>query len=161
MRRNLIPADVRRFHVRRQRAHLLGEKSEARVSRRFFARREHRLQSQANSQNRHARLDMPSRSDAGQIPFAQARDERREMSHARAARWLLPRPAARGSTARSVSAPSPQQRALDRRQIPRAVIDDRDFHSSPFVEGSTRRSCLSRVTANRSAFANALKIDST
>ena len=155
----LVPADVRRLHVCRQRAHLFRKKAEARVSRRFFARREHRLQSQADSKNRHARVERRAQR-LGQISLTQARDECGEVSdsgkHDRFRRGQLRRlDRALGFRAQSA------QRAFDRRQIPGAVVDDGDFHSSPFVDGSTRRSCLSRVTAKRSAFANALKIDST
>ena len=53
------------------------------------------------------------------------------------------------------------QRAPDRRQISGTVINDRKFHSSPFVVGKTRRNCRSRVTAKRSARAKALNITST
>ena len=53
------------------------------------------------------------------------------------------------------------KRAFDGRQIPGSVINNRDFHNNPFVDGNTRRICRSRVTAKRSAFANALNIAST
>ena len=92
--------------------------------------------------------------------FAQAGDESGEMPHARQNDRLRRAQLLRDDCAFRFRAQL-SQGALDRRQIPGAVIDDRDLHSSPFVDGSTRRSCLSRVTAKRSAFANALKIAST
>ena len=107
-----------------------------------------------------------ARSESREIAFAQACDERGEMADAgQYDRFrggdLLRLDGALGLRAELA------QRALDRRQIPRAVIDDCDFHSiscrssRPLVDGSTRRNWRSRVTAKRSAFANALKIDST
>ena len=53
------------------------------------------------------------------------------------------------------------QRALDGGDVARAVVDQGDFHSSPFVLGSTLRKRLSRETAKRSARANALNRAST
>ena len=55
----------------------------------------------------------------------------------------------------------PRERALDRRKISRSVFHECDIHSRPFVLGSTRFNCGSRVAAKRSALANALKIAST
>ena len=55
----------------------------------------------------------------------------------------------------------PRKRALDRRKISRSVFHECDIHNSPFVLGSTRFNCGSRVAAKRSALANALKIAST
>ena len=54
-----------------------------------------------------------------------------------------------------------RERALDRRKIARSVFHECDVHSRPFVLGSTRFNCGSRVAAKRSALANALKIAST
>src|SRR6202043_1273897 len=53
------------------------------------------------------------------------------------------------------------ERALDGRKISRAVFHECDIHNKPFVLGSTRFNCGSRVAAKRSALANALKIAST
>jgi hypothetical protein len=50
----------------------------------------------------------------------------------------------------------------DRGEIAGTVIDQCDAaHKSPFVEGSTFDSCLSREQANRNARANALNTAST
>jgi hypothetical protein len=57
--------------------------------------------------------------------------------------------------------PEAREGALDGRKIARSVFDECDVHSNPFVLGSTRFSCGSRVAAKRSALANALKIAST
>jgi hypothetical protein len=54
-----------------------------------------------------------------------------------------------------------RKRSLDRREITRSIFHKRDVHNRPFVLGSTRFNCGSRVAANRSALANALKIAST
>ena len=54
-----------------------------------------------------------------------------------------------------------RERSLDRRKITCSVFHKRDIHNSPFVLGSTRFNCGSRVAAKRIALANALKIAST
>ena len=55
----------------------------------------------------------------------------------------------------------PRERALDRGEISRSIFNQCDVHSRPFVLGSTRFNCGSRVAANRNARAKALKIAST
>ena len=159
-RSHLIPADVRRFHVGRQRANFSGKKP-------------------SPSSPGASSLDANIACSPRQIPRIGTPESNRGSQRFRqtslakpatnAEKWPTPgstiasarRDLLAAAIARSVSAPSPLQRALDRGQISGAVIDDRDLHSSPFVDGSTRRSCLSRVTAKRSAFAKALKMDST
>jgi hypothetical protein len=53
------------------------------------------------------------------------------------------------------------QGALDGRDIPGTVVDERNFHRSPLVLGKMLRSRRSREAANRSARAKALKSAST
>ena len=53
------------------------------------------------------------------------------------------------------------QRAFDRSDISRPVINHRNLHKSSLVLGSTLFKRLSRDTAKRSARANALKTAST
>ncbi len=137
----------------------LREKSEARVSGASSLDANMACKSQADSENRHSGLERGAQR-LREVPLAQACDECGEVPHARQHDRFRCGQLRGLDRALGIRA-QPAQRALDRRQIPGAVIHDRDFHSSPFVEGSTRRSCLSRVTAKRSAFANALKIDST
>src|SRR5260370_40118016 len=57
--------------------------------------------------------------------------------------------------------PETKQGALYRGYIACAVIDNRHFHSSPFVLGKTCRRRLSRDTAKRKARAKALNMAST
>src|SRR4029077_18577480 len=53
------------------------------------------------------------------------------------------------------------ERTFNGRKVSRSIFHQCDFHSKPFVLGSTRFNCGSRVAAKRSALANALKIAST
>ena len=156
---NLVPANVWRLRARGQRAHFSCKESEPLVAGRLFTRREHSLQAEADSENR--KVGIESRAQRTRKPaFLERRYKCRKVPNA----WKNDR-TRRGKLLRGCHALAFRsqrlKRTLDGRQVPGAIIDDRQFHRSPFVDGKTRRSCLSRLTANRSAFANALNIAST
>ena len=109
---HLIPADVRRFHVCRQRANFVREKSEARFARSFLARCEHRLQAEANAENRHAESYAVRSDEVGCVRASPA---------TKAEKWPTP-----GSTITFADAPAAARRSLRlRAQLLQSALDRR------------------------------------
>ena len=158
-RRNWFHPMCGRRSVGRQRGNILRKQRQARVAGRFVAGCEHGLKSEANSQQGDS-ARQPRRAAAHQRALAERTHERAEMADAGKNQRVASREAFRRGRAARFDAEA-RERALDRRKISCSVFDECDVHNSPFVLGSTRFNCGSRVAANRSALANALKIAST
>ena len=136
-----------------------GQQSQAAQLRRFLAGVVQRVQAEANSEERDAALQRIEQRCAQGLLVERA-NQRAEVSHARQDQHFGVADGSRSVGAARFGAEF-LQRALHRREVAGAVIDERDFHSSPFVLGRTCFSRLSRDTANRSARANALNMAST
>ncbi len=155
----LVPAHVRKPVGGRKRGDVLREHREPSVTRRFIAGRKHGLQAEADPEQRNALCDGLAQRD-DQRAFVERVHQRAEMPHAGENKCVA------GSNRLGSRGPAgfhaeTRECPLDRRKIPCSVFHQRDVHSSPFVLGNTRFNCGSRVAANRSARANALKMAST
>ena len=104
-----------------------GKEAEAGFAGRFFARREHGLKAETNSENRHAGIVRRAKRRR-EIAFAQTGDERGEVADAGQNDHFRRSDLLRLDGALGFGAQF-SQRALDRRQIARTVIYDGDFHS--------------------------------
>ena len=114
------------------------------------------LEAEADAEQRPAALDY---ADDGVAPFAVERRGLLKVSDARDDDTLDVVEIGRHARCQHLGADR-RERFAHRRQIAGAVIDQRN-HSSPFVLGSVRASCLSREHATRSARPNALNTAST
>ena len=145
------------------------KQAQTRIARSFGARSKKRLQAQADAEQRNAACNGISKR-CKQTARAQRPHELAEVADAGKDQGLSGANGLRSGRAFCLDA-LPGERALDRRQITGVIFDERDLfrqrfvwrtrHIKPFVLGRTRFSCGSRVAANRSARAKALKSAST
>lgn len=155
----LVPSHVREAIHRRQRGNFLRKQREPGVSGRFVTRGKHGLEAETNSQQwGAARHSLAQRIHQGTL--AERTHERTKMADAGKDQSVAVCKSLRRGCAARIDA-EPRERTLNRRKVSCSVFHERDIHRRPFVLGSTRFSCGSRVAAKRSALANALKIAST
>ena len=152
LNRNSVPTHVRRLHLLRKLRALPSEGAQPIQVRGFGAALKQPLQPQADAQQRPCTRDTFSQ-QCSQSLIGQRR-RRLKVAHSRNDPLLRASCGVRVTRYDAV-APEMLQRIHHRGQISRAIIDNRN-HSSPFVLGSIRPSCLSFEHATRSALANAL-----
>ena len=154
--RQTVPADVRHFDVPFDAKAASGNEAQARRFWRLGAAFEQPLHAQADAEQRHAASERAL--DRGP-PFGPERGSGREVTDAGNDN---------GTCADGVGNVTDETHVRtdglegldDRRQISGTVVDERDAHSRPFVDGNVRDSRLSFEQATRSARANALNVAS-